>query len=795
ATSPTYWAEHLRAAVRFGDGLASLLDEPSRLLLEVGPGQTLARLARRHPARQPAQTAVSTLPHPTDRQSDLDSALLAAGRLWAAGVPLDPSGLWPAGGHRVALPTYPFERQEHWIDAVAPTAVDTGALPRRMDPTDWLYAPSWRRVARTVGGRAATRLRAEQRWLLFCDTEGLGLRLAKRLRAAGQQVACVTPGVGFSFDGGDAYTLDPAYRSGYSDLLAALRDSDGLPERIVHLWSATAEPDAPAADTPATDAPDQMALERGFYSLLYLGQALGEQPGAQPVELSVVTQAMHVILGDETVQPERAAVLGPCRVIPQEYPHVSSRSIDVGRVPADAKQIEELVGRLLDDLTGEPSRAPLAYRGTHRWVQAFEPIQVSEEPHLRERGVYLIVGGLGGVGLAIARYLAQTVQARLVLAGRSAFPSPEAWDGWLAEHPDDDPTSARIRHLRDLEAAGGEVVVERADVTDPAAVAGLVTRVLNRYGGLHGVVHAAGVPGDGIVQLKAPQVAAAVLAPKVAGSLALAAALRDVPDCDFLVLCSSLSAILGGAGQVDYCAANAFQDALANARAERAGRPGPRILSINWDAWEEAGMWARSTTNGALAALQPEAIRDGIRPDEGALAFAYALETGLPHVVISTRDFTQRVARWAEPVPSDARTSAPASVQVLTSHSRPALATPLVAPRDAIERRVAAIWQDLLGIDEVGIHDNFIELGGHSLLGLQLTARLRDAFGAECTLLQLFEAPTVAELAALVREQAGDGTTDPALAEMMNLVGQLSEQELSDLLARVTVADVQGEGS
>jgi NAD(P)-dependent dehydrogenase (short-subunit alcohol dehydrogenase family)/acyl carrier protein len=379
-----------------------------------------------------------------------------------------------------------------------------------------------------------------------------------------------------------------------------------------------------------------------------------------------------------------------------------------------------------------------------------------------------------------------------VLVGRSEFPSPSLWDRYLTEHPEDDPISARIRWLREIEAAGGEVMLERADVAQPDEAAALVARVTARYGALHGVVHAAGVAGEGVVQLKAPEAAAAVLAPKVDGSLALAAALRGIEGCDFLVLCSSLSAILGGAGQVDYCAANAFQDALANAQSRQTG---PRIVSINWDAWEESGMWARSTARGSVVALQPEAIHDGMQPKDGALAFAYALEAGLPQVVVSTRDFTRRVARWAEPPRSEEDLAENPLAQALTRHGRPDVSTPFVAPGDEMEQRVAAIWQDLLGIDSVGIHDNFIELGGHSLLGLQLIARLRDAFGVACTLLQLFEGPTVAELATLVRDQSVDRTQDPALVAMMGLVDQLSDEELSALLARVTVADVAGEGS
>ncbi|MCC6179261.1 MAG: SDR family oxidoreductase, partial [Chloroflexi bacterium] len=559
AVDPAYWRRHLRETVRFADGLGTLLADPNRLPLEVGPGQILARLALRHPARQLEQTAVASFPNPNDPQPDLDAALLAAGRLWAAGVSLDPSGLWPEGGRRIALPTYPFERRRHWIDADWGRTTDRMPLARRTDPTDWLYAPSWRRVAGPVGGDSD--VSGQRRWLLFCDAEGLGRRLAERLRAAGQQVACVAAGAGFAELGEDAYQLDPRDRSAYDRLLDRLRARDGLPERIVHLWSVSADDSAPndgaqngsapvgsapVGSAPVDGAPDRVALERGFYSLLYLAQALGEQPDTQDVDLAIVSGPTHVVLGDEVVQPERAAVLGPYKVLPQEYPSLTTRGIDVGCVPSEAGQVEALLGRLLDDLTGDPPPGPIAYRGPHRWVQELEWIRRPRGRGaiaLRERGVYLITGGLGGIGLAIAGYLAQTVQARLVLVGRSAFPAPESWDTWLDEHPDDDPTSARIRHLRDLEAAGAEVVVERADVTDAGAVRALVARVSQRFGGLHGVVHAAGALHDGAAQLKTPEVAASVLAPKLGGTLALAAALHDV-DCDFLALCSSISSIL-----------------------------------------------------------------------------------------------------------------------------------------------------------------------------------------------------------------------------------------------------------
>jgi acyl carrier protein len=297
------------------------------------------------------------------------------------------------------------------------------------------------------------------------------------------------------------------------------------------------------------------------------------------------------------------------------------------------------------------------------------------------------------------------------------------------------------------------------------------------------------VAGEGVVQLKTPDAAARVLAPKVDGSVALADALGAVENCDFLILCSSLNAVLGGIGQVDYCAANAFQDALANARI---GRTGPRVVSINWDAWEEAGMAVRYGHVALGESFLPEVIQDGLSSDDGARMLVRALATGLPQVIVSTRDFPRRVERWYSPVKTERPTVPVAATPLLDQHARPDIGTPFVAPRDDVEARVAAIWQELLGLAQVGVNDSFFDLGGHSLLGLRLTAQLRDTFQIECSLQQLFEAPTVAELAALVREQSVDSAPDAALAEMLDLVDQLSEQEISALLAG---ADTPREGS
>src|SRR5262249_21812729 len=148
----------------------------------------------------------------------------------------------------------------------------------------------------------------------------------------------------------------------------------------------------------------------------------------------------------------------------------------------------------------------------------------------------------------------------------------------------------RIRTIQALERLGARVLVVRADVAEPEQMRAAMALVRRRFGTVHGVIHAAGIPGGGLMQLKRPEAAREVMAPKAVGALVLDAVTGDVP-LDFMLLCSSTIALSGGLGQVDYCAANAFLDAFARYRAAAGD---PCTISVNWDAWREVGMAVRT---------------------------------------------------------------------------------------------------------------------------------------------------------------------------------------------------------
>ena len=742
ATDPAYWARQLRGAVRFADAVGELLAEPGRILLEVGPGNTLATAARQHPLRVEGQAVISSLRHPREKHQDAAFLTTALGKLWLAGAEID----WRAvhAGERrlrVVLPTYPFERQRFWVEPKKP---DFARKPESSDLADWFWAPVWKRAERSMpfdGGAVAG-----EPWLLFLDEAGLGAELARRLRELGAEVATVEIGERLERLGGGAFRLAPGSNEDHETLLADLAAENRSPRRIVHLWSVAREGEALGTD----------ALERGFHALLALARALGKRGGDDPLDLLVVTSGAQEVTGEEELEPERAAALGPAKVIPRELPHVSCRTMDISMVSVRAPR---RAGALLDGLIAETIGGDfvVAWRGAHRWVQLWEQVRMEKDagrPRIAEGGVYLLTGGLGGIGLAVAEHLALRYRAKLVLAGRSGLPAPETWEEWTSSHGEDDRTSRRIRQVRRLEELGAEVLVAAADSANREAMTRLRDEALARFGRIDGIFHAAGVPGVGLIQTKTREAAEAVLAPKVHGTRLLAELFRDQPLA-FVALFSSVTAVLSQPGQADYAGANAFLDAWAHAENARGG---PFTVSVNWDAWQEVGMAVETEVPAEARAWREESLRQGVSPAQGVDALERALRGGLVQVALSRKDFQGRIE---ESFSSDALAELANVPEAREVHARPTLSGAYVAPRDETERRIATIWEEVLGIDRVGMNDNFFDLGGNSLIGLKVISRVKAELQADLSPVALFEGPTVASMAKLTGRPDDEGPAPP----------------------------------
>ncbi|MFK8186311.1 MAG: beta-ketoacyl synthase N-terminal-like domain-containing protein [Phormidesmis sp.] len=585
ATDPNYYAQHLRGCVRFADGLTQFFDDPNQVLLEVGPGRTLSTLAKRHPNKDSEQITLTSVRHPRETVSDVTFLLKSLGALWLAGAEIDWQQYYGEAPHyRVPLPTYPFERQRYWIE---PKKVKSAPVyeGKKSDVGDWFYQPSWKRSSLP----AKTKSTLEAPLLVFLDDEGLGSQLIEQLATTTESIVAVKLGDGFSQVEPNLYSINPSQAEDYQALIQALQRQNLVPKSIVHLWNVTASP----STTLTLDAA-KATQELGFYSLLYLTQAIGAQNWEHPIEMLVVANDLQTVTGEEAIAPAKATLIGPVRVISQEYKNIHCRSVDV----VLGQNLPSVVSQLIEELQHSVEEKIIAYRGKSRWIETFEPTRLEKSAidylTFRAKGLYLITGGMGGMGLVFAEHLAKTVQAKLVLIGRSPLPARSDWKQWLTTHAEEDPTSTKIKKIQQFEDWGAEVLVVSADVTNESQMAGVIAQAQKKFGLINGVIHTAGLPGGGVIPLKTRAVAQRVLAPKVEGTILLDTLLKEVP-LDFMVLCSSMESALGTAGQIDYCGANNFLDAYAHSKANDTDC---LTLSINWDAWQKVGMAVETAQYG-----------------------------------------------------------------------------------------------------------------------------------------------------------------------------------------------------
>ena len=691
---PAHWASNVRDAVRFGPALRTLAGLDDLVLLEVGPGNTLTSLARRHPDMPASLVTASLLRHPRDTTSPEAALLGALGRLWCGGLDIGDAWLPPPPPVRPVLPGYAFQRKRYWVDAApltapsmsagGPPAARTTMFPPSALPSGpRLYRPAWVRSPL----RAGTAMSGN--WSVVGPPDAC-VNVASGLRAAGCQVAELP-----------AQTADAWAEAGRR--LAA----GGWPAQLVVLVPPG------AAGAAAEGVP-------------HLLQALLVDDAGAPLSVLLASAMMVAVNGDEPVDPDLALAAGWLQVLPAERPDTRCACIDLPALDAGAAQ------PLLQEAAAGLPGARVAWRSGIRWLESVLAEEgadtagaSSASDMLLPGAVYAISGGLGGMGLALAEWMARQAPVRLLLFGRTAMPDRDSWAEWTAGTSADHATLQRIRRLQAIEAAGSTVWVAQADVTDADAMRHLADEVGARWGPVRGIVHAAGVPGGGVLSRFDHGQAARVIAPKVEGTRALMGAFGA--GLDWLVLCSSMTSWVPLAGRGEYTAANRWLDAYAQGQDGR----GCRVLALNWDNWFSGGMLV--------------AGGDGVGFDDGAgqAAFAAVLGRVGPQWLA-----TPRVLRSdGIPAGSDLTAAVPAAEEAASRPSAAAAPLEPAAPADTAGQLLAAV-RDLLGDPGIRADDDFFEQGGDSVVAIRLVARARR-IGLTLRARDVFECRTVTRMAAL----------------------------------------------
>jgi myxalamid-type polyketide synthase MxaD len=454
---------------------------------------------------------------------------------------------------------------------------------------DWLYEFQWQPKERAAGKPSAPASRAS--WLIFADSGGVGNALSALLEARGERSILVSGGESYEQTDGEHYRIRPERPEDIRRLFEAALASDQPGCRgIVHLWSLDA-----ARPEETTVASLNAAQTLGCGSVLLLAQELARTESPDLPRLWLITQGAQAA-GEKPapLSVAQSPLWGLGRVIAQEHPTFWGGLVDL---EPGASLRDAAAHQLWEEISSSDGEDQLAFRQGRRYVARLvrqRPSATQAVPlRWRTDGSYLISGGLGDLGLLVARWMVEQGARRLILLGRTRLPARSNWPSVETGSR----LARQITAIRELESLGACVHLASVDVADEGELSGFLDEFrAEGWPPIRGVVHAAGVLQDGLlVQLDAAALNT-VLRPKVMGGWLLHRLLQGDP-LDFFVLFSSAGSVLGQPGQGNYAAANAFLDALARHRQAR-GQP---ALSINWGAWAGEG-FADSVGGKRLAA-------------------------------------------------------------------------------------------------------------------------------------------------------------------------------------------------
>jgi acyl transferase domain-containing protein/acyl carrier protein len=717
AISSDYWVKHLRHTVQFSDGIKNiLLNHKSPVFIEVGAGHSLCSLLKQQ--LQGKRSAVTVNLIRSAKEKDNDSHFLAnsLGLLWEHGVNIN----WEAyyeneKRNRVSLPTYSFEQLRF------PTEVnpfETGVLASlytngktvNKELKDWVYYPHWKS---SVLHNALTST-DKKTILLLAYNETFGQHLEAQLLGSGHTVITILSSAFYRELDDYHYAAAPEH---FSQIVTALLHRNITVTDVIYGWGMAVDIDTLQA------TPGDQATGLVYFYLVKLVQAMLAADTLKGVSFTVVTNSLHKVTGNENIPFAQSLQLGLVNVLPQEY-GITCTNLDVN-LEEGLETVALYLATEINNPFGKKDRI-VAIRYGQRWIQDYQKHEshIPQQPsRIKRGGVYLITGGLGNVGMVLAKHLLTQHEAIIILTGRKdIFTSNE---------------SGSLERYKILQTLAEKVSYHKVDVADGDAFRKLVEEVEENIGIINGVIHTAGIIDENYFQLVediTEEKALAMFAPKVQGLQRLYEIFKDRHP-DFVWITSSLSTVLGGLGFGSYAAANLFMDYFIRSKSA--------TLS-NWHCVGLAGM--------AFTEEDVKKSKHMLLPAEISALFEWNITMkGVPVIVENKVELSVRIQEVFEVKKTISLQDEPEN-QAVNKLARPDLSTAYVTPETAMEIKLKNMFETFFGIGNIGVEDNFFDLGGDSLKGMMLLKRIKKETGINLLLKDFFKYPSIRETAAKIDE-------------------------------------------
>lgn len=656
-------------------------------------------------------------------------------KLYVIGASIDWSRLYSSGKYfRKRLPVYQFERERCWVESkksIRNTSSGDVGFNHLYFGTEWV--PSG-----TIPGNWGSQ---DGYILILKNQSEFSDDLIEKLKDKYKYVIEIVSGSNYERLSDTSYIINGS-RADYDKLF---HDLKGIHiSKIIHMLS--------LERNRSVDSIYELeeAVENGVISLFHLCRSLIHNDIKNEIDIVLISDYITRVTGEEEyINPENASLFGLGKVMDQEYGHLKCRAIDID----ENTKIETL----LNEISCGYQSYHVAYRNGERYIEKFKKIKLSEygkeDIKLVENGAYVITGGTGGIGLEIAKYLSALKKINIVLIGVSKLPERHLWPD-IIERGQDKKLCTKLEGIIQIEKLGASVDYYSADVSDEFEMRTVISRIRAEYGRINGVVHSAGIAGDGFIIRKDEKAFRKVLAPKIKGTWLLdRLTIEDKPD--FFIMFSSAVSIFGAPGEGDYTAANSYLDSYTWHRSDRG-----KTLTINWTGWKDVGM---------IVNLEIDTEGSKVLPTRLAVnAFGLVINRKISRVMIGEIDYDNEIhSKFGanaimlsdEILQENKAKNAQSGFDTVVAENEIKLSGRQNENYSETEKRVANIWGSILGYDRIRTSDNFFELGGDSIIAMKAVNSINKLMGLKIVVSDLLRNPGFTDFAKLL-EESSEAETD-----------------------------------
>lgn len=643
---------------------------------------------------------------------------------------------------KISLPTYQFDKKRCWLDI--PEVSNTG----NEFCGDFLYEIGWKKIEPENEGKTepdCTSVLIIKGESQICDD------LVSYYKSNGINTLIVENGGEYKRIDEDRFIINFS-ESHFSKLFSAIKERNITD--IIHLAAIT--------DTQTITNMEQLEKSQdiGVYCLFNMIKALVASGYKQKINISLIAENVNQVTGRENrLNPQHNTLFGLGKVISREYVNISCRCFDIDA----ATELFELTIML----NNASKQYMNAFREGELYFEEFQKIDHKRMnrpvTELKTDGVYLITGGTGGMGIEFAKHLAASKSVNIALVNRSKIPERSEWEKIIKENKDHK-LAKKLIGIKSIEALKSNVVYYCADIGNETDVENIINDLKNKFGNINGVIHTAGSGGYGFIYKEELHEIKEILKPKVEGTWLLDKLTQNEP-VDFFVMCSSFTSVLGASGHGDYMAANSFLDSYAAYRSKKR----KKTLTINWTRWRETGMavdYGINEIDGILKSLQTrEAINafdqlmksdikraivgelnyELLSKEENKNEFKENLILSIDEAILSRIQGTSLEKKQCNNnMKGEHEEKKKESFEVrLAGRSS-------IEQYSDVERKIAFIWKQVLGFEELNIDDNFFEIGGNSVMLIRVHALLEKEFAGKVSITDLFAYTTIKTLAGFV---------------------------------------------